>query len=124
MVKVVHSTETKLADQWSPPLDCPGSVGPHGEASGEHGSTARELNASKACVLHSGDEDDVLLAEPEDGDSVMLVDEGCHGDSEAVCASSVRELQIGTEHDTDDEMASTSAADTAGASGGRGREQR
>ena len=50
MVKVVRSTETKLGDQWPPPLDCPGSVGTHGEAAGEHGGTARELMRHKACL--------------------------------------------------------------------------
>ena len=49
-VEVVRSTETKLVDQWSPPLDCPGSVGTHGEAAGEHGGTARELMRHKACL--------------------------------------------------------------------------
>ena len=47
MVKVGRSGGTELLDQWPPPLDCPGSVGPHGEAAGEHGGIAEGLLRQK-----------------------------------------------------------------------------
>jgi hypothetical protein len=50
MVKVGRSGGTEILDQWPPPLDCPGSVGTHGEDAGEHGGTARELMRHKACL--------------------------------------------------------------------------